>query len=492
MNAITTTGGDSAIVQWDPNSGAALPAYLSDAASELGSNIPDRTSVPTLSYEGKTWTIIINNNKTKLQAANSDGDMVPVPVMRCVILNFNADRGRAYYEGTYNPAAAAAPKCWSADSRAPDDSAKEKQSALCSNCPQAVKGSKIADGRESVACSTHRMLAIAPAFDLSGEPLRLKIAVTSDWDKEIVDHGWFAFRQYVDYLKSRGVSNTALVVTKIKFDTNTAYPKLLFALDRVLSPDEIGKVKVALANPEVTKLLAEKWTVAGANGKQKDEGDTRPYGLEGAYLDGWVAHPDAAGYSYKGQEVLTNEAVAALYPAPAPVVPAAQQTIEHKPSAPPVPEAAAPPPVVDKHDPLVAAMADGWAVHPDNTAYYFKGAEVAAAGDVMVRYLAPAAAAPVTPPAPPLAPELSKVPEKSPREKALEAGWVQHPDSPPHGYLGSEVLDWAAIEAKFSVGDDASVEAAPPAAQAGAGTTTSPTDDAIPAEVQALLGKWAG
>lgn len=53
---------DNAVVMWDPNSGAALPAYLSDAMGDMGSNIQDRMMVPSLSYEGKTWTLIKDGN----------------------------------------------------------------------------------------------------------------------------------------------------------------------------------------------------------------------------------------------------------------------------------------------------------------------------------------------------------------------------------------------------------------------------------------------
>ena len=107
---------DNAIVQWDPNSGAQLPAYLTEAMGGLGSNIPDRQTVPSLSYEGKVWSIVKDGNKTPMQAKNSDGDMVPIPIMRAVILNFNADRGRAYY-----PASTTRPKASSRTAGAPTE-----------------------------------------------------------------------------------------------------------------------------------------------------------------------------------------------------------------------------------------------------------------------------------------------------------------------------------------------------------------------------------
>lgn len=491
----------TAIVQWDPNSGA-LPAHLANALDELGSNIQDRSTVPSLSYEGKTWTIVMNGNKTKLQSRNAEGDMVPISVMRCVILDYNNDRGRAYYEGVYNPAAAAAPKCWSPDSVAPDPSVKEKQSTLCQGCPMSVKGSKVQDGKEMVACASHRMVAIAPAMDLTMDPLRLKIAVTSDWDKEVVEHGWFAFRQYTDWLKSKGISHTGLVVTKIKFDMNAAYPKLLFSLDRPLSVEEVGQIKVALANPKVKELLAEKWTAAGTNGTPKDESDIRPHGLEGAYADGWQAHPEAAGYSWKGSEVLTNEAVAALYPAPvappapeptAPPIPASEQIID-VPAAPPAPEPVATGPV---WSPLEAAEKDGWVKHPEAPDYHYKGSEVVLSTEVAAKYPAPAAiaaaevpAAPPAPPAPPPAPAEPAAPPKPTDPAHIAHGGTEHE----LWWDGAAwVKPWLG-NATATAGGSTSTPAASPAADASA-AGASPSDGAtgaVPAEVQNLLDKWTG
>lgn len=502
MADIVITGGpDTAINIWDPNSGAALPAYLAEALGDLGSNIADRMTVHTLSYEGKTWSIVKDGNKTKLQAKNADGDMLPIPVMRVVILNYNPDRGRSYYPGVYNPAASAAPTCWSPDGKAPDASVKEKQSATCANCPQSVKGSKVQEGKEMVACSSHRMVAVAPAFDLMADPLRLKIAVTSDYDKEIVEHGWYALRQYTDWLKSRGVAHTGLVVTKMKFDPNTAYPKILFALDRVLTVEEVGQIKQALANPKVAELLAEKWSAAGSAGTLINDADIKPHGLEGAYADGWVAHPDSAGYSYKGQEVLANDVLAARYPAPEPVIPAipaSEQVIENPPQVPAAPVVEAAPPPASVHDPLANAAANGWLAHPTAPGYWYLGQEVILEADLVARYPAPAAEPIVAaaPPPPPPAPTSAPV-VVDPMEAARADGWIVHPTAPGYHYKGQEVVLDTDVAAKY-VGNGASAGASVPdptptgSAQTAA-TTTSPTDaSAIPADVQSLLDKWAG
>lgn len=490
----------NALAVWDPNSGAPLPAHLAALGEEFGSNIADRMSVPSLSYEGKTWQIVANGNRQKLERQNSDGDMEPIPIMRAIVLNYNNSRGRAYYEGTYNPAAASAPKCWSADGDKPDESVKEKQNPVCNGCPMSIKGSKIVDGREMVACSAHRMLAVQPAFDLNCDPLRLKIAVTSDYDKDIVEHGWFAFRQYTDYLKSRSVAHTAMVITKIKFDPNVAYPKLLFALDRPLSPEEVAPVRLCINNPKVEELLAEKWTAAGSAGKLKDESDIAPYGLEGAYADGWQPHPDNALYSFKGAEVITNEVLAARYPKPepevtiAPAIPASEQTIDVPAieTAPALP--AAETPALTGID---AAVADGWAVHPDNPSYYFKDQEVVKEEDLAGRY--PTAAAPAPEPTP--APAAPAVPAASPSEPAAPAhdplaaatadGWLPHPESEGWWYKGQEVVATAALGERYPApAAGAAAPSAPVSAPAASPPPAPAADGELPADVADILGKW--
>lgn len=496
----------TALTTWDPNSGAALPAYLTEGLEELGTNINDRMTVPSLSYEGKTWQIVRGGDRQKLQAPNSDGDMVPIPIMRTVILNYNPDRGRAYYPGTYNPSQTAQPDCWSRDGKEPDPGSKKKQASACNGCPQAVKGSKVQDGKEMVACGSHRMVAVAPAFDILSDPLRLKIAVTSDYDKEVVEHGWMAFRQYTDWLKSRGITHTAMAVTKIKFDPNTAYPKLLFSLDRPVTPEEFAQVKQALANPKVAELLAENWSPAGVNGTPTNDADIKPHGLEGAYADGWVAHPDSAGWSYKGQEVIKNEELAARYPAPAPkveepaappAIPASQQVIENPPA--PVAEAAKPSP---EKSPKEKALYAGWADHPSAPGYMYLGQEVLLEADVLAKF-----AADPTPavPAPPPAPEPEPVVAHDPIAAAQADGWLAHPSAPGYHYKGQEVVADGDLAAKYPPANGATPAAPAGSAngatapdQGGTSTTTtataaaSPSDAVVPADVQALLSKWAG
>lgn len=264
----------NALTMFDPKAG--LPAHVANFfGSDEGSNIENRQSVPSLSPEGKMWTISLNGDKTKLLKRNSDGDMEPVNIMRVVVLDYAKRRGRAYYEGTYDPGNVSAPICWSDDGIAPDASVQDKKSSKCDTCPLAAKGSKITDsGKAVTACSQHRMLAIVPANKLDFEPLRLKIAITSDFDKQSPDaeaQGWYAFSNYTDFLKSRGVQHTAAIVTKMKFDPNAAYPKIFFAADRWLEPAELAQVVPLTKADNVRALLGGTWTPAGVDGVKHDE-----------------------------------------------------------------------------------------------------------------------------------------------------------------------------------------------------------------------------
>lgn len=259
----------TALTVFDPQAG--VPAHIAAFfGNDGGSNIENRTGVPSLSPGGKVWTISLNGEKVPLMKRTPEGDVEPINVMRAVILEFAKRRGRAFYPGAYDPDNVGAPVCWSADGIAPGAGVVEKQSAKCGDCPLSAKGSKVGDnGKAQVACSQHRMLVVVPANKLDFEPLRLKIAMTSDWDKESPDQatqGWFAFQNYIEWLKTKGVNHTAAVVTKMKFDSKAAYPKIFFAADRWLTAEELAQVNPLTKDAAVLELLNNTYTPAGVDG----------------------------------------------------------------------------------------------------------------------------------------------------------------------------------------------------------------------------------
>lgn len=263
-----------------------LPALPADVMNffQQHTNIVPKETTPTLSYEGKMWTIGLNGEKQKLmKRPNTEGDIEPVSVMRAVILDYNKQRGRAYYEGAYDPAKVSMPRCWSDDGVLPDPHVQGPVAAdgsfpgpiskKCGDCPLAMKGSKVTEQGKSVkACGEHRMVVVVPAHDVDFQPLRMKIAITSDWDGESPDavkEGWFGFKNYTDMLLARQVPHTAMVVTKMRFDPNVAYPKVQFGVDKhLVSPGPLDAViAVMKTKAEEVKALAKgTWTPNGIDG----------------------------------------------------------------------------------------------------------------------------------------------------------------------------------------------------------------------------------
>lgn len=249
-----------------------VPAHMQDFLNEE-SNIADRgPRVPSLSYEGKVWQISLNGEKTRMTRRNDDGDEEPLQTLRVIILDYNQRRGRTYYEGAYDPAKAGAPVCWSEDGIAPHASVATPKCTRCESCPMAVRGSKVTEqGKSVAACSQHRMLAVIPANKLDAPPLRMKLAMTSDYDKQSPEHeaqGWFAFSNYRDFLGSKKINHTAAVITKMKFDPNVPFPKVLFSPDRWLEPEEKSVVAKIIKSDSVKSLLGGSYTPAGIDGQK--------------------------------------------------------------------------------------------------------------------------------------------------------------------------------------------------------------------------------
>lgn len=241
------------------NDGSAVaPAYASAVFGEE-SNIGPKASIPSLSFKGKVWRIAIGGDDTVMTRKNADGEDEPTPVIKVVVLNFLKPRSRTYYEGAYEEGKAVAPRCSSIDGVTPDAAISEPMAPTCASCPMSAKGSKVSDnGKAMTACAQGKRLVVTPASKLDFQPLLLRLAPTSIWDKDNAENeakGWFAWDQYVDWLRGKGVSNTATVITSIKFDQRVAYPKLLFKGTGWL--DEAGmKVTAGIWNtPAVTDIL---------------------------------------------------------------------------------------------------------------------------------------------------------------------------------------------------------------------------------------------
>ncbi len=242
------------------------PSYLNDIFGGT-SNIPPKQTIPQLSMKGKNFRIILDGEETVMTRIDPDtGEATPISSIKLVVLNMSKRAARSYYPGVYNPENVTGPACFSLDGEKPDSSVAEPQSTTCASCPMSQKGSKISasSGKAITACTMQRRLVVVPANKLDFEPLLLRLAPTSAWDKNNGDNegqGWYAWKQYLDYISARGVKHTAGVVTMVKFDT-TEYPKLLFKPDRFLTAEEAAKIKDVWNSEKVRSLLEAKDAVA--------------------------------------------------------------------------------------------------------------------------------------------------------------------------------------------------------------------------------------
>jgi hypothetical protein len=260
------------------NNRPALPAELQEEIAGMSNLVPVER-VPSMGVTGKVFSVSIDGNVTQLMRKDADGESQPVPLIKVVILDYAKNRGRAYYEGAYVKDKPTMPSCWSDDGVVPSEHVVHKQATSCGKCPMSTKGSKVSeDGREMTACQQIRLVALklwSKSADI--QPLRLKLAITSDWDGKRDNKGgdpWYGFKNYVDYLKASEVDHTALLVTKIKFDPNEAYPKLLFSAGEWLTPEEVGKVIPIVKSVEVHDLISKNWTPNGTDGHRTDDAET--------------------------------------------------------------------------------------------------------------------------------------------------------------------------------------------------------------------------
>lgn len=271
-----------------------VPSHLKDFLTD-DTNLQQRTTVPSLSYEGKTWQVSMGGRKTPITRVNEEGEEELQQVMKVVILDYAKSRGRAYYSGAYDPSRPGGPLCWSEDGVRPHSSVATPQCEFCKQCPRSVRGSRTTEsGRKTTECSEYRMLAIVPAGKVDSQPLRMKIAVTSDWDVESEEHqknGWFAFTQYRKYLAARNVGHTARVVTKMKFDPKVPHPKILFSPDRWINDVELEHVSKAVKSENVKSIVGHvEWTPSGVNGEKIAE---PPKPAPATFLDAPDAHKEA-------------------------------------------------------------------------------------------------------------------------------------------------------------------------------------------------------
>ena len=199
-----------------------------------------------------------------------DGAQVSVSrsdTMNMVILNA-ADVSRTYYAGSFDENNTAPPMCWSLDTRAPAPEVLEenRQAARCGDCPMNVKGSGQGETR---ACRFAQRLAISLEGELE-TVYQLQLPATSLFGD--ANGGDMGLQAYIKFLSGHDTPAVA-VVTEMRFDDESATPKLYFKATRALDEDELTKVLEARDSEEA--LRAIEFTV-GSQDKKPVEDKPKP------------------------------------------------------------------------------------------------------------------------------------------------------------------------------------------------------------------------
>lgn len=202
--------------------------------------------IKRISIKGGVWRMMINGKEIVKNEERS---------MNVIVINAAPKTSRTFYAGAYKEGEISAPDCWSAEGDVPDAKAHNPQAKRCVDCPQNAKGS---GQNESKACRYSQRLAVVLANDIKGDIFQLTLPGQSIFGEG--SPGKWPLQTYAKMLGGKGIP-ISTVVTEMRFDTDSATPKLTFkpikVLDRedALAAIEQGKSDIAIK--AITMTVAE-------------------------------------------------------------------------------------------------------------------------------------------------------------------------------------------------------------------------------------------
>jgi hypothetical protein len=228
-----------------------LPSYLKtvelDDATKALMGGSGGTGVKRISIRGGVWRMMVNGKEIAKNEERS---------MNVVVVAAAPKVSRTFYLKQFTEGGdISAPDCWSADGDVPDAKSANPQAKRCVDCPQNEKGS---GQGESKACRFSQRLALVLANDIKGDVFQLTLPAASIFGEGAP--GKWPLQTYAKMIGSRGIPITA-VVTEMRFDTDSATPKLTFKPVRVLESNEheavIEQGKSDAAQRAITMTVAE-------------------------------------------------------------------------------------------------------------------------------------------------------------------------------------------------------------------------------------------
>ena len=224
------------------DSSAVIPDYLKAGADDFTKKLMSGGGGgKRISIKGSVFRMVVDGKEV---AKNEDR------AMEVVIINVAEHNSRAYYSGAYVEGQNAGPDCWSNDGKTPDARAPNVQSLRCDTCPMNVAGAGAQKGRP---CRFSRRLAVVMGNDIANSEIyQLTLPAQSIFGKG--DEQKMPFQQYIDYLGSWNVSLRG-VVTEMRFDTDSATPKLIFRAVKPLAQNDYELVVAKGESPEALQAI---------------------------------------------------------------------------------------------------------------------------------------------------------------------------------------------------------------------------------------------
>ena len=207
-----------------------------------------------------TKRISIKGGVFRLLAGGKEIAAIDERFLDVIIVKAAPKVSRIFYAKSYDGDNITGPDCWSNDGERPDASAENKQAATCMSCPQNIAGSGQGNSR---ACRYQQRLAVVLENNIEGDVLQLTLPATSVFGKEDGDK-----RPLQAFARNLAMQNPPIspemIVTRMKFDTKAEAPKLHFAPNRWLTPEEFEIVKAQGESDEAKRAVV--MTVAASDG----------------------------------------------------------------------------------------------------------------------------------------------------------------------------------------------------------------------------------
>jgi hypothetical protein len=209
--------------------GASIPAHI--AKRELS-----ETTKALMGGSSDARRISVRGNIFRLTVGGQEVAKNEDRAMNIIIAAAAPKTSRQYYGGTYQEGVVSSPDCWSADGESPSPSIESPKNHNCATCSMNIAGSGQGNGR---ACRYTHRLAVLLENDMHGDVYELSLAATSLFGKG--ENGKMPLFQYAKQLAGHGM-NVTDVVTELRFDTDSATPKMVFRAVRPLEEAEIEAV----------------------------------------------------------------------------------------------------------------------------------------------------------------------------------------------------------------------------------------------------------